>query len=285
MPTAQKEAVVRWFARAIADLGSYIPGPDMGTDERCMAWVLDEIGRSVGLPAVLGGIPLDEIGATGYGLAVAAEAAQAEGVVRLDGARVAIQGFGAVGSHAARFLVERGASIVAVSDSRGAVFDAGGLPLEQLLAGRRDGKDIAGSGVGRPVSHDAVLGAECEILVPAARPDVITAANVDIVRAAIVLEGANIPVTDDAEGALHHRGVLCLPDFVANAGGVICGAVEYAGGTRAQAFETIAERVAANTTMVIERARAEDVTPRAAADAIARARVHEAMALRRSFHD
>ncbi|MBU6498402.1 MAG: amino acid dehydrogenase, partial [Rhodospirillales bacterium] len=115
MPIARKEQVIRAFAGAIRDLADYIPGPDMGTDERCMAWVRDEIGRAVGLPAVLGGIPLDEIGATGFGLVAAIEAALPHCALSWAGLRVAVQGFGAVGRHAARFLAARGAVLVAAS--------------------------------------------------------------------------------------------------------------------------------------------------------------------------
>jgi glutamate dehydrogenase (NAD(P)+)/glutamate dehydrogenase (NADP+) len=129
----KKEALVRSFARAIRDLREYIPGPDMGTDEACMAWVHDEINRAVGIPRVLGGIPLDVIGATGLGLAVCAEVAQEYSGIDLQGARVAIQGFGAVGRHAARFLEERGTVTVAVADSQGGVFNSSGLRLADLL--------------------------------------------------------------------------------------------------------------------------------------------------------
>ena len=108
MPAVDKERSIRAFACAIRDLVDYIPGPDMGTDERCMAWVQDEIGRAVGLPPVLGGIPLDEIGATGFGLVTAIEAALPYCGLSLKGARVAVQGFGAVGRHAARFLGDKG---------------------------------------------------------------------------------------------------------------------------------------------------------------------------------
>jgi glutamate dehydrogenase (NAD(P)+) len=124
LPRAEKEPLIRGFARAIAGLHEYIPGPDMGTDETCMAWVADEIGRAVRVPAVLGGIPLDTLGATGLGLAACADALEDAGVLQVSGARVAVHGFGAVGRHAAAFLVERGAVVVAVADSRGAT----GLP-------------------------------------------------------------------------------------------------------------------------------------------------------------
>ena len=101
MPLERKEEIIRAFVFAMRSLEEYIPGPDMGTNEQAMAWVKTEIGRAVGLPRVLGGIPLDEIGATGYGLAVAAEAAREFGGPRLNGARIGVQGFGAVGQHAA----------------------------------------------------------------------------------------------------------------------------------------------------------------------------------------
>ena len=106
----EKESLVRAFAQAIRNLEGYIPGPDMGTNERCMAWIHDEIGRAVGLPPEIGGIPLDEIGATGLGLAVSAEVASSYCDLKLDGARVAIQGYGNVGRHAARLLGSAGAS-------------------------------------------------------------------------------------------------------------------------------------------------------------------------------
>ena len=121
--SVDKPRLMRAFARAIRDLVEYIPGPDMGTDEQCMAWVQDEIGRSVGLPRVLGGIPLDEIGATGYGIAQCAEIAATFCDLDLEGARVTIEGFGNVGQHAARYLAVKGCKLVAASDSQGAVHD------------------------------------------------------------------------------------------------------------------------------------------------------------------
>ena len=116
MEIAKKEQLIRAFARAIRDLVEYIPGPDMGTDERCMAWIKDEIGRAVGLPPEIGGIPLDEIGATGLGFKASVEAAMKYCDFQLKGARVAVQGFGSVGKHAARFLGEKGTILVAACD-------------------------------------------------------------------------------------------------------------------------------------------------------------------------
>src|SRR5512135_2267914 len=112
MPPAEKERAIRSFAHALRNEADYIFGPDMGTDETCMAWVKDEIGRAAGLPAELGGIPLDEVGATGWGLLHCAEVAAPAAGIALEGARVAVQGFGAVGRHAARFLAAKGAKLV-----------------------------------------------------------------------------------------------------------------------------------------------------------------------------
>ncbi|MBI4218902.1 MAG: Glu/Leu/Phe/Val dehydrogenase [Chloroflexi bacterium] len=276
-----KEALVRAFARAIRNLDDYIPGPDMGTDETSMAWVHDEIGRAVGLPRVLGGIPLDTIGATGFGLAVCADVAQEFADVSVKGARVAIQGFGAVGRHAARFLEERGAKVVAVADSRGAVADPGGLDLRKVLEFKDRGRSVGDYKAGQKVGLEEFVGVECDVWIPAARPDVLTKDNVSNLKAKLVLQGANIPATLQAEEWMHDHGVLSVPDFVANAGGVICAAVEYRGGTEAQAFTTIEEKLKENTRAVLETARRDKMAPRSAAELIARARVTEAMRYRR----
>ena len=252
----------------------------MGTDERCMAWVKDEIGRAVGLPRVLGGIPLDEIGATGWGVAIAVEVAAPEAGIALAGARVAIEGFGAVGQHAARFLAARGSRVVAVSDSRGAVHDPMGLPLDALIAHKRDGRPLSDFSGGRAIGRDALIGVPCEIWIPAARPDTLTADNVSGLQARLVIQGANIPATEEAERWMHAHRILSVPDFIANAGGVICAAIEYHGGTQAQAFATIEERIGANTRETLEHARAAGLMPREAATRMARARVEEAMRYR-----
>lgn len=276
-----KETLVRAFARAIRDLVEYVPGPDMGTDERAMAWTLDEIGRAVGLPRVLGGIPLDELGATGFGLAHCAEVAAPFAGLELDGATVAVEGFGSVGRHAARFLEERGARLVAASDSRGAIWAPDGIAVEALSAFKRETGKVSDFPDARAIARDELVGVACDVLVPAARPDTIREDNVDVVQARLVLQGANIPATAAAEAALHARGVIDVPDFIANAGGVICAAIELAGGSESAAFEAIAERIRRNTSEVLERSRDERTTARAAADTLARERVREAAELRR----
>ena len=281
MPPPDKEALLRAFADAIRETTDYIVGPDMGTDEGCMAWMHDETGRAVGLPAELGGIPLDEIGATGFGLASASDVAREYCGHELDGARVVVQGFGAVGRHAARFLAKRGAVLVAAADSQGTVVDDDGLDVAALAAHKAEGGSFADYEGAERRERDAVLDVPCDIWIPAARPDVLTADTVGRLDARLVAQGANVPATPEAEAELHRRGILSIPDFIANAGGVICAAVEYRGGTARLAFETIDEKIRANTREVLEQSRAQRTEPRQAARAMAEARVRAAMNYRR----
>jgi glutamate dehydrogenase (NAD(P)+) len=281
MPAADKERLVRAFARAIRDISDYIVGPDMGTDETCMAWIRDEIGRSVGLPREVGGIPLDEIGATGFGLQVATDVARAYCDLELAGARVVVQGFGSVGRHAALHLARRGAVLIAAADSGGTIYDPKGLDLEALCALKSEGRSVVEHARGEKRGTDAVVDVECDVWIPAARPDVINGANVDRLQTKLIPQGANIPVTTAAEHKLHERGVLIVPDFIANAGGVICAAVEYAGGSEKAAFDVIEEKIRRNTKEVLADAARRAVPPREAALALAERRVRGAMGYRR----
>ncbi len=281
MPGREKEHLLRCFARAIEPIDDYIVGPDMGTNEQCMGWAFDEIGRAVGLPREIGGIPLDEIGATGFGLAVCAEVAQRYAGITLAEARFVVQGFGSVGKHVARFLSERDAVLVAASDSRGALANPDGIDVPALIAHKNGGGAVSEFDGGQVIPGEALIGVDCEIWIPAARPDVIREDNVDALKAALVVPGANIPATAAAEQRLAERGVVMVPDFVANAGGVICASVEYHGGTESAAFAVIEERIRRNTEAVLDDAAERRVTPRTAARALAEQRVRAAMGLRR----
>ncbi len=280
-PLPQKDRLLRSFAQAISELVDYIPGPDMGTDETSMAIIKSEIDRAVGLPRELGGIPLDEIGATGYGLACALETAAPLADLSLEGATLVIQGFGSVGQHAARFLESRGARVVGVSDSGGARWCDQGFDLEQLLLAKSLGRSVASSEQGELLDPNDLIAVECDVWIPAARPDVIRRDNVERMRCRLVAQGANIPATEEAEQCLADRGILVLPDFVANAGGVICAAVEYQRGSETQAMDTIERRIKDNIAAVLSRASTKGETPRAAANDIARERILRAMSFRR----
>jgi glutamate dehydrogenase (NAD(P)+) len=282
MPKGKKEPLIRCLAKALRNEKDYIFGPDMGTDEECMGWIKDEIGRAVGVSRDMGGIPLDEIGATGWGISQAAEAASDFSKIDLkSGARVVIQGFGAVGKHAARFLHEKGALLIAASDSAGATYHPDGLDIKELLELKRGGGSLSEYSRGKPIDREAIIDLECDIWIPAARPDVINEKNVHRLKTRLVVEGANIPITPGAETILAEKGILCLPDFIANAGGVICAAMEYQGAGESAVFQAIEEKLTRNTRLVLEDSARRNILPRQAATELALQRVKKAMSFRR----
>ncbi|MGD2182481.1 Glu/Leu/Phe/Val family dehydrogenase [Lusitaniella coriacea] len=277
LPLIEKEKLIRAFARAIAPLTDYIPGPDMGTNEQCMGWMRTEMGRAIGLPATMGGIPLDEIGATGLGVSVAVEVASKFCNLSLKGARLVIQGFGSVGQHAARFLTAKGAVLIGATDSQGTLLNPKGIDVEELIALKQQGMSVIDFPYGNKLDRDAAVEIECEIWIPAARPDVLRSDNAANLNAQLVVQGANIPFTPEAERICHKRNILIVPDFIANAGGVICGAVEHRGGTKEEALQTIETKVRRNTQLVVEKAIATNQLPRQVAIKLAESRVLEAM--------
>jgi glutamate dehydrogenase (NAD(P)+) len=261
-------------------------GPDMGTDEECMAWIKDEIGNRVtGLPAEAGGIPIDQIGATAWGIRHAIEVALPYGdfpeEFNLAQARVAVQGFGAVGKNAARFLADQGAVLVGAADSQGSVYDPDGLDLDKLIEVKDAGKSVVDYPDAQKMDRDAIVGFDCDIWIPAARPDVVNEENMHNLKAKLVVEGANIPVTEGAEKYLHEKGILCIPDFIANAGGVICAAMEYRGKIESEAMAVIQDKIRTNTRLVLEESRIKKILPREAAMNLAVARVEKAMSYKR----
>lgn len=281
LPTSEKEIRIRALAKALRNEDTYVFAPDMGTDEQCMAWVRDEIGRVVGLPRELGGIPLDELGATGFGLSHVVDVALDYCDFNLDGARLVVQGFGAVGKHAARFLTRKGAILHAVADSYGAVHDPRGLDVDLLIALKDEGRSVTDYPHGKKLPRDGVIDIECDIWLPAARPDVIHEGNVNRLNARLVVQGANIPLTHGAEKILHDKGVLCIPDFIANAGGVICAAMEYQGGSQSAAFAAIADKLRHNTDQLMQTMQQKEILPRQAAMDMALERIRKAMSYRR----
>ncbi len=277
---ADKEKLMREFAQSIKELTSYIPGPDMGTDEACMAYIKDEIGRAVGLPKVIGGLPLDELGMTGYGLAVAADVASEKIKLPLKGARVVIQGFGNVGKAAAKYMLERGAKIIATCNSKGAVYNPDGLDIPRLKEVISKTQSVQEWNLGHPITHNEMLALESDIFIPAARPDVFDESNQHLLKTRLVLEGANIPMTPQAARMIHDRGITIIPDVIANGGGVICAATEYQGMSEGQAFERVKSSVSRNTEEVLTRVREEKLYPHDAARLMARERIFKAMQYR-----
>ena len=281
MPRENKQQIIRGLAHALRTETTYIFAPDMGTDEECMAWIRDEVERVVALPREIGGIPLDEIGATGWGLRHVTDVACLFCDVELLGARLVVQGFGAVGLHASRFLTEEGAVLTAVADSRGAIHNPEGLDFDKLVALKLEGRSVTEYPDGQQIDRDEVIDVECDIWIPAARPDVIHEDNVHRLKTRLVVEGANIPITHEAERILYEKGILYVPDFIANAGGVICAAMEYHGATESSAMLKIEEKLRRNTEVVLQTARKNQILPRDAAQKMALERVKKAMSFRR----
>jgi glutamate dehydrogenase (NAD(P)+) len=287
VPKTEKERLIRALASALRNFPEYVMGPDMGTDEECMAWIKDEISNHnvTGLPAEAGGIPIDQIGATAWGIRHAIEVAIPCCVFppgfTLAKARLAVQGFGAVGKNAARFLVERGAVLVGAADSQGSVYDPDGLDVDELIRLKEADKSVVNYPRGQKFDRDGIIDFECDIWIPAARPDVINEDNVHRLKAKLVVEGANIPVTPGAEKYLHEKGILCIPDFIANSGGVICAAMEYRGKIESEALDVIEHKIRSNTRLILEESKARNILPREAATNLAVARVTKAMSFKR----
>ena len=205
-----------------------IPAPDVNTNGQVMAWMMDTYSMNVGETStgVVTGKPIDLGGslgrmeATGRGVfTVGVEAAKHTGM-RIEGARVAVQGFGNVGGTAGRLFSEAGARVVAVQDHTGSVFNDGGLDVPALLAHVQETGGVAGFSGADKLADDEFWGVACDILIPAALEGQITEANAGRIRAKMVIEGANGPTTPEADDILQSNGVLVLPDVIANAGGV-----------------------------------------------------------------
>ena len=281
MPMSEKEVLLRGLAQALRNEDSYIFAPDMGTDEECMAWIRDEVGRVVGLPREIGGIPLDEIGATGWGMSNVVDVQLEYCDFDLHDARLVVQGFGAGGKNVSQFLTEKGATLIAGADSAGAVHNPAGLDVSRLLELKNVGNSVIDYEDAETLDRDAVIDVECDIWIPAARPDVINEENVHRLNTRLVVEGANIPITHGAEKYLHDQGVLCIPDFIANAGGVICAAMEYHGSSQTAAMQAIEEKLRRNTKLVLEASRRDQILPREASMEMAMERIKRAMSFRR----
>ena len=296
LTTRELETLTKRFTQKLAPvLGVHqdIPAPDLGTSSRNMAWIFEEYAKLHGhRPAIVTGKPLALGGsegreeATGHGVAnIAALTARDQGV-DITNARVAIQGFGNVGSHTARRLSELGARVVAVSDVNGGVFRDSGIDIGDAITHVRRTNMLKGLPHTEVISNDELLALSVDILIPAALEGAINCTNVDDVRARILVEAANIPVTHMADEALRDAGVTIVPDLLANAGGVVASYFEWVQNiqqfpwAREQVISRLDERMQRAYDVVCETAAEQQSDLRTAAYRHAAQRTLNAMELR-----
>lgn len=288
---ALKKAFVTSFARAISPFipSRYIGGPDIGTGEREMAWIareLKEWNAVTGKPArfcakMRGkkkcGLP-HELGSTGFGVAHAARIAAGTLGINIAAARVAIEGYGNVGSFALAHLERMGAKIIAVSNRDYVIYNEHGIDAARLAAIKKKTGSIKEYEPAQKLPRKEIFGMPVDILIPAAISDVINESNKNAVRAKIIVEGANIPMREAIEDELTKKGILIVPDFVANAGGVISSWAEYKGMGETNMFRAVEEKISRATKTVLARSMKRGESPRLAALSIARTIVERARA-------
>jgi glutamate dehydrogenase (NAD(P)+) len=230
----------RYTTEIINEIGPEkdIPAPDVGTDPTVMAWIFDTysmnkghsvLGVVTGKPLNVGG-SLGRLEATARGALYCIQEAVRKRELRLEGLSVAVQGFGNVGSYLARFLAEEGATVIAISDSTTGLYNTKGIDVAAALAHKQETGSLQGLRGAEEITNEELLLVDCDVLAPCALEQVITSENADKVKATIICEGANGPITPTADEILEDRGVLVLPDILANAGGVVVSYFEWVQG-------------------------------------------------------
>jgi glutamate dehydrogenase (NAD(P)+) len=279
----------RYTAGIISTLGpdSDVPAPDVNTNERVMAWVMDTYSMHVGhtVTAVVTGKPIEMGGsqgrreATGRGVMLVTREALTHLGMKIQGATVAVQGFGNVGSVSAVLLAREGCRIVAISDRFGALYNKGGIDVEACAAWYKEHSSLAGYPEGDRITNDELLALEVDVLVPAALENVITTRNAGNIRAKVICEGANGPTTAGADTMLDEKGIFVIPDILANAGGVTVSYFEWVqdrGGyfwSEAVVIERLTEIMVKGFHDVLELSRQHKVNMRTAAYMLAISRV------------
>ena len=290
------ERMSRNFFRAIDPIIGVnidIPAPDVNTNAQVMSWFMDEYSQTHGYtPAIVTGKPLELGGsegreaATGRGTAVITRETADKWGIELKNAKVVIQGFGNVGSYAAKFLHEYGCKIIGVSDVTGGLYDADGLDIPSLFEHNSKNRTIDGFKQGKKISNDELLALECDFMIPAALGSAINKSNVDSLNCKVIVEAANGPVTGDAANKLWDRKIGIIPDILTNAGGVTVSYLEWV--QNLQQFKWTEDDVNAKleTKMVnafnevFELREKNNVPMRIASFMVAIDRVHKAYALR-----
>ncbi len=291
------EELSRLYIRTLAPVlgpSKDIPAPDVNTTPQIMGWMLDEYSRLhgepvpamiTGKPLVLGG-SLGRVEATGRGVMIAIRETLERMGMLLQGAKVAVQGFGNVGSVTARLLEAQGAVVVAIADSRGGVYQKNGLNVERLADYRREKGTVAGFPEGERISSIELLGVPTDILVPAALENQITAQTAGTIKAKLVAEAANGPTTPEGDRLLREKGITVIPDILCNAGGVTVSYFEWVQNRTGYPWDEdevnarLGKRMAAATVDIHLAAKKFSVDLRTGAYLVAVGRLAEAMSAR-----
>lgn len=290
-----KKEFVQSFGRAIKPFipRKYIAGPDVGTGEKEMQWLVEATGifrSATGKPADLCveirnckrcGIP-HEFGSTGFGVAQATKVAADIAGIDLKGAKVSIHGFGNVGTFTYRFLSEMGAKIVAIADKNGVIYSEDGLEREELDKIIKERRDVCSYNrkVKKMMLED-FWNIPVDILIPASVTDVINEGNKDKVKAKIIVEAANIPMPEKIENEFFKKGVLIVPDFVANAGGVISSYSEHRGHSIEKMFATVESKLKKTVRQVLKESVKKGQNPRQTALALAARKIEKKLSTRK----
>ncbi len=277
---------VKAFSKAIKKVcpSLYVSGPDVNTTEKDMAVFVKANGSlksATGKPADMCvkpgqecGIP-HEFGSTGFGVVQATlEGLDFQGK-KIKGKSVAVAGFGNVGTYVASLLDKEGAKIVAISDSRGVTYNPNGLDVQKVFDVKKQKGSVFENPDGKGLKGEEIYELPVDILVPAALGEVITGKNASRVKAKILVEGANLAVRPDAEVTLFKKGVLVIPDIIANAGGVISSYAEYRGYNPKKMFTLVERKIRKNTRMILKKAKEEKETPRESALKLAKERLNK----------
>jgi len=270
-----------------------IPAPDVYTDSQTMAWIMDTYSQIKGyqVPEVVTGKPVSLLGslgrneATSRGVAISVRETAKHLNKPLKGAIVVIQGFGNVGGFAAKILHEMGAKIIAVSDSKGGIYKADGLNPASLLKFKAETGTVVGYEGSKVISNEELLMLKCDFLIPAAIERQINASNADKIQASAIVEGANGPTTPEADKILHEKGVLVVPDILANAGGVTVSYLEWVQNLKRETWtldevnSKLESKIVSAYAAVLETARKYEVNLRDGAMLLAVGRVAEAIKL------
>ena len=295
MSTRELQALTRRFTRSISHIigvNQDIPAPDVGTNAQTMAWMMSAYSEEHGyVPGIVTGKPLELGGspgreeATGRGVSLIIKEVARDIGIPMEESTAVIQGFGNVGSWTARFLDQGGCKVIAVSDVKGGVYNGYGLNLEQLNAHLRSTGTVYGFQGGEAITNEELLELQCDFLVPAALGGAIHSGNASRIRARMVVEGANHPVTPGGEAVLNNRGIACLPDLLVNAGGVTVSYFEWAQNIQrfpwelTRVYQALEEILVKAYQEVRSRVKQEKVTYREAAFLIAVGRVAQALEL------